>query len=281
VRALVFGASGLLGRALVPELEGRGWDVSPLRRSHVDVANREAVRDLVASWRGDQVVNLAAYTAVDQAEREPERAFAVNRDGAGNVARAARDVGARLLHLSTDYVFDGRRSAPYPPDAHPSPLSVYGRSKLEGEEAVQGEGGHWLLVRTSWLYGAGGPNFVEKVLDRARRGERVEVVDDQRGRPTWTVTLAETLGDLLDGEARGTFHAGDGGDATWWELAREAFRLAGIEGEPERVGSSRFRGGARRPPYSVLDLSATEALLGRPAPHWKESLKAYMEGGTA
>lgn len=279
MRVLVFGAGGLLGSALVPELEARGWEVGGLRSAHVDVTDREGVRHAVAAWRGDVVVNLAAWTDVDGAERTPDRAFAVNRDGAANVARAARDVGARLVHLSTDYVFDGRRSEPYPPDAHPSPLNVYGRSKLEGEEAVRAEGDRWLLVRTSWLYGDGGPNFVQKILARARAGEPLEVVDDQRGRPTWTMSLAGTLADLIAREPRGIFHAADGGDATWWELAAEALRIAEVVAEPGRVGSERFRGGARRPPYSVLDVSATEELLGRPMPPWRESLASYLGGG--
>jgi dTDP-4-dehydrorhamnose reductase len=288
VRILLFGASGLLGRALVPEIEGRGWEVHGLRRSHVDVTDREGVRDVVAPWRGDWVVNLAAYTAVDQAEREPDRAFAVNREGAENVALAARRVGARLLHLSTDYVFDGRRDSPYPPDARASPLNVYGRSKLEGEEAVLGVGGRPLVVRTSWLYGAGGRNFVDVILDRGRRGERVEVVTDQRGRPTWTRSLARTLVLLMRRDAgrveeagpgagpEGILHAADGGDATWWELAREAFRLEGIEPEPVPVESARFRSAARRPGYSVLDTSATVRILGEAPPHWTEALAAYL-----
>jgi dTDP-4-dehydrorhamnose reductase len=293
---LVFGGHGLLGSDLIPVLETRGHRVVAPSRGEADVTDREAVQKAVeAAARGDAasgseaasgtgatsetlawVVNLAAYTAVDGAEREPERAFAVNREGAENVATAARRAGSRLLHLSTDYVFDGRRGAPYPPDAHPSPLNVYGRSKLEGEEAVAGAGGRWLIVRTSWLYGAGGRDFVDGVLERGRKGEPVEVVTDQRGRPTWTRSLARTLTLLIEAEAQGIFHAADGGEASWWEMAAEAFRLEGLEPGPAPVDSARFRSAARRPGYSVLDTSRTEAVLGESPPHWKEALASYL-----
>jgi dTDP-4-dehydrorhamnose reductase len=281
---LVFGGHGLLGTDLIPVLEARGHRVVAPSRDEVDITDRQAVRErveAVARAEADSggltwVVNLAAYTAVDGAEKEPERAFAVNREGAGDVATAARQAGARLLYLSTDYVFDGRRGSPYPPDAHPSPLNVYGRSKLEGEEAVEGVGGRWLVVRTSWLYGAGGRNFVDGILERGRRGEPVEVVTDQQGRPTWTRSLARTLTLLMEADAEGSFHAADGGEATWWELGSEAFRLEGIKPGPVPVGSARFRSAARRPGYSVLDTSRTEALLGESPPHWKEALAAYL-----
>lgn len=281
---LVFGGHGLLGSDLVPVLEARGHRVVAPSRGEADVTDREAVRKAVegaAEAEADSgglawVVNLAAYTAVDGAEREPERAFAVNRDGAGRVARAARRAGVRLLQMSTDYVFDGRRRSPYPPDARPSPLNVYGRSKLEGEEAVEGAGGRWLIVRTSWLYGGGGRNFVDGMLERGRRGERVEVVTDQRGRPTWSRSLARTLALLMEAEAEGILHAADGGEASWWELAREAFRLEGIAPEPLPVESARFRSAARRPVYSVLDTSGTEAIVGEAPPHWTEALAAYL-----
>jgi len=276
MRALILGAEGLLGRDLIAVMEHRGWEVRGLGRSEVDVTDRKRVEEVVGAWGRGWIVNLAAYTDVDGAEGSPDAAFAVNRDGAGIVARAARKAGTRLLHLSTDYVFDGRRSVPYRPDDLPSPLNVYGRSKLEGEEAVAGYGSRPLTVRTSWLYGAGGRDFLDAVLERGRKGEPVKVVSDQRSRPTWARSLASTLSVLMERDAAGVLHAGDGGDASWWELATEAFRLAGLPEGPEAVDSGRFRTAARRPRYSVLDISDTERIVGTPPAHWKESLAGYM-----
>jgi len=278
MRALILGAAGLLGRDLLAVLENRGWEARGVGRSEVDVTDRKRVEEVVGGWGRGWIVNLAAYTDVDGAESSPDVAFAVNRDGAGNVARASREAGVRLLHLSTDYVFDGRRSSPYRTDDLPSPLNVYGRSKLEGEEAVEGSGGRPLVVRTSWLYGEGGRDFLDSVLERGRRGEPVKVVSDQRSRPTWAWSLAGTLSLLMERDAAGIFHAGDGGEASWWELATEAFRLAGLPELPEAVDSSRFRTAARRPRYSVLDISDTERIVGTSPPHWKQSLAGYMGG---
>ncbi|MSR22638.1 MAG: dTDP-4-dehydrorhamnose reductase [Gemmatimonadetes bacterium] len=278
LRVLVTGGDGLVGSALVPELRSRGHEViAPSRRQMDLTGDPTRVHDAVREASPHAVVNLAGYTDVDGAERDTEAAMRVNRDGAGVVAAAAAASGAHFLQLSTDYVFDGRADRPYPPEAALRPLGVYGRSKAEGEERVRGAGGSHLIVRTSWLYGAGGRSFVDAVLRRARRGETLRVVSDQRGAPTWTRSLALGLAELMEEEERGTLHLTDEGEATWHDLAVEALRLAGLDGEVQPISSAAWGAAAPRPAYSVLDLSATRGLLKRPLPHWRESLALYVE----
>jgi dTDP-4-dehydrorhamnose reductase len=280
MRILITGASGLLGRQVTEIARSRGHDVVGLGRAELDVTDAALVAKAVASHSPEAVVHCAAYTAVDRAESEPDRAYAVNRDGARHVAHAAKDAGAVLLYVSTDYVFDGSARRPYRPDDPTGPLSVYGRSKLEGEEAVRGVGGAWIVVRTSWLYG-GGSGFVPAILRRAARGEALRIVDDQRGRPTWAPDAAATLLDLLERGVRGVWHVAGGGDCTWLDLAREAVALAGYGAPIERTSSAEFGAPARRPSYSVLDLEATERLLGRSMVDWRRALEQYVRGDWA
>ncbi len=296
-RALVFGGHGLLGTELLRAMSERGYEVSAPPRSApsgshdrtsaalstppVDVTDRDAVRAAVRAASPEWVVNLAAFTDVNGAESRPDDAFRLNRDAAGWVAEAAADAGARTLHMSTDYVFDGTARDPYAPDARVSPLSTYGRSKAEGEDRVLGAGGAPLVVRTSWMYGRGGPNFVRTILTKARGGGPLRVVDDQRGRPTWTRSLSATLLDLMDRGCEGIFHAADDGDATWFDLATEAVHLAGIDARIDRTTTRPVPGTARRPAYSVLDLGATREAIGREIPSWTESLQRHLQESAA
>jgi dTDP-4-dehydrorhamnose reductase len=275
MRILVTGASGLLGRQVVEIARSRGHDEVGLSRAELDVTDAPLVAKVVASHSPEAVVHCAAYTAVDRAESEPDRAHAVNRDGARHVAQAAKDAGALLLYVSTDYVFDGSARRPYRPNDPTGPLSVYGRSKLEGEEAVQGVGGAWIVVRTSWLYG-GGSGFVPAILRRAARGEALRIVDDQRGRPTWAPHAAAALLEVLERGVRGVWHVAGGGECTWLELATEAVRLAGYPVAVDSISTGEFGAPAQRPAYSVLDLEATERLLGRPMIHWRSALEQYL-----
>jgi dTDP-4-dehydrorhamnose reductase len=275
MRILVTGASGLLGRQVVEIARAGGHDVIGLSHAELDVTDAVLVAKTVAHHASEAVVHCAAYTAVDRAEAEPDRAYAVNRDGARHVAQAASDAGAILLYVSTDYVFDGSARRPYLPDDPTGPLSVYGRSKLEGEEAVRGAGGEWIVVRTSWLYG-GDSGFVPAILRRAARGEALRIVDDQRGRPTWAPDAATGVVELLERGARGVWHVAGGGECTWLELAREAVTLAGYAVPIERTSSAEFGAPAQRPAYSVLDLEATERVLGRPMIPWQDALEEYV-----
>lgn len=271
-RILITGAGGMLAHAVRQEFEQRGHDVAALDRAALDITDQAAVATAVGDVRPHAVVHCAAYTRVDDAEREEDRAFLVNATGAGHVASACRAIGARFVYPSTDYVFDGTATEPYAPADRPNPLGAYGRSKLAGEVAAR-EAGDYLIARTSWLYGAGGRNFVDSMIERARAGERLRVVDDQRGSPTWTGTFARVLADLIEARAPGgVYHIANRGETTWYGLAREAIRLAGIDAELTPVTSDEFRRPAPRPAYSVLDVTATETVIGE-IEGWREALE--------
>ena len=253
----------------------RGVDMVGLTRTQLDITDRPAVVDALGRYGPDFVVNCAAFTGVDQAEGEAAEAFRVNRDGAGIVASGAAAAGARVVHVSTDFVFDGHRRLPYGPDDQPGPLCVYGESKLAGEKAVRGVDG--LVVRTSWLYAATGRNFVTAILRRGSRGEPLQVVDDQTGSPTWVDDAAAAILDLLERDVRGVWHVAGTGEATWLQLAAEALRIRGLDVPVTPVSSDAWGAAATRPRYSVLDVSDTEALLGRRLPHWREALRRCLE----
>ncbi|MBU1741764.1 MAG: dTDP-4-dehydrorhamnose reductase [Proteobacteria bacterium] len=264
--------SGLLGHALTRVFPGAFsfW---------FDVTDLGACRAALGSIRPEVVINAAAYTTVDQAEAEPEAAHAVNEQGAKNLALACRDIGAGLVHLSTDYVFDGLADRPYLESDPPRPLSVYGQSKLAGERAVRKILPKALIVRASWLFGPGKTNFVKKMLDRARAGEPLRVVNDQRGCPTFSLDLAAAIRSLIQGGHQGLFHVAGSGEATWFDLTRAALEAAGLD--PARVEPIKATGldlPARRPAYSVLDCRRYEAATGRTMPPWPESLAAYVRG---
>lgn len=260
------------------EAHARGVSVTALERGRLDVTDAERCRALITSEAPDVVVHCAAYTDVDGAESDEDRALGVNRDGTRNVAAAAAEVGAVLVYPGSDYVFDGRKDGPYLVDDPPAPPGAYGRSKLAGERAVREAGGPHLVVRTSWLYGAGGRNFVDTIRERALDRGEIRVVHDQRSRPTWAASLARTVLDLVATGARGTLHACDSGTASWLELAEAVVEMCGLETGLVPVTTESWGAPAPRPARSVLDLRATEALLGRPLPHWRTSLKTYLEG---
>jgi dTDP-4-dehydrorhamnose reductase len=282
LKIVVTGARGALGTEVAAAADRLGLEVVGLGREDLDVTDAPAVDARIAAESPVWVVHCAAYTDVDRAEEEPEHAMRVNRDGAANVARAAAGRGARTVYVSTDYVFDGEKRSPYSPSDPVGPLSVYGRTKLAGEEAVvravTSRDIAPLIVRTGWLYGAAGRNFVTGILDRAERGEDLRVVDDQRGRPTWARNVAEVVFDLVDGAVDGVWHVADGGEATWLDLAHEALRLRGLDVSVDGVSSEEWGAAAPRPAYSVMELAATERALGRPMMDWREALGRFLAG---
>ncbi len=250
---LVTGARGMLGRDLTARLRDAGAPVTGVGHADLDVCDPAAVRRAVAGH--DVVVNCAAWTAVDDAEAHEQDAAAVNAEGARVLAAAARDAGARIVQISTDYVFDGRATSPYAEDHRLAPVSAYGRTKAAGETAVRDEhpDGH-LVVRTAWLYGAHGPCFPKTIARSARERGALSVVADQHGQPTWTVDVARVVVDLVHGGApAGTYHATSSGQATWLEFARAVVASAGLD--PALVSpttSDAYVRPAPRPAYSVL-----------------------------
>jgi dTDP-4-dehydrorhamnose reductase len=274
----VTGATGMLGQDLQKVLAGR--PVMALGRLDLDVTDACAVTDAVEGH--DYVINCAAYTRVDDAEVHETEAFAVNATGAGNLAAAAARHGSRLVQLSTDYVFDGTATEPYPEDAPRHPVSAYGRTKAEGERlALEYNPGRTFIVRTAWLYGEHGPNFVKTMLRLAAEHETVTVVTDQLGQPTWTLDLATRIVELLDALApTGIYHATNSGRASWYEFAKEVFSVAGLD--PDRVkptSSAQFVRPAPRPAYSVLGQDAWRRAGLAPLRDWKEALAAAAEDG--
>jgi dTDP-4-dehydrorhamnose reductase len=266
---VVTGAAGMLGVDVVEVLRSSGHEVRPLTRADLDV--RDPAACLAAVAGAQAVVNAAAWTDVDGAETQVLAAFAVNAVGAAHVARACAHQGAALVHVSTDYVFDGTATDPYPPDAPIAPINAYGRTKAAGEWAVRSEHPDAHVVRTAWLYGAHGGNFVRTMLRLAQERDSVDVVDDQRGQPTWTRDLAVLLRDLVvEAGPAGLCHGTSSGEATWFDLARETYRLAGLD--PDRVRpttSDRYPRPAPRPQYSVL------ANGGR-MPDWRDGLRRAL-----
>ena len=279
MRILVTGAGGLLGGELARRLPLRGHDVTALDRAALDITDADAVRHVVGAHRPDAVINCAAFAAVDACRTQPDAAFAVNRDGPRHLAEAATDVGARLVHISTDYVFGGdeERRTPYRTHDPVAPVQLYGESKLAGEQAVLGEGDRHLVVRVSWLFGGDRAGFVAPIVKAAREGRPLRLVSDSMSRPTWARTVEDVVLALLDAGASGMWHACDGGETTRLEQAQEALRLAGLTTGIETVTRAELWPDVPRPAYSVLDLSATEALLGRPMTPWTETLRRYLE----
>lgn len=265
---LVTGGGGMLAHALGKVF---GDEVELASREHLDITDTDAVRDAVQGRRA--VINAAAYTAVDRAETHEGEAFAVNAAGAENIARACADASVSLVQVSTDYVFDGRATSPYAEDAPTGPISAYGRTKLAGEQAVLDvHPGGTRILRTAWLYGAAGPSFVATMLAKARAGERVSVVTDQVGQPTWTVDVATRIRDVFDAPA-GVYHATNSGSCSWWDLAVAVYERVGADVTlVDTTVAAAFVRPAPRPAYSVLGDGAA-LVAGLPAMRpWRDAL---------
>jgi dTDP-4-dehydrorhamnose reductase len=280
-KALITGAEGQIGTELQATAPAR-WEVIPCGSDKLDVTRGDAARAVIGRERPAVVLHAAAYTNVDSAERETERAEAVNAAGAANVAAAASEVGARMIYLSTDFVFDGSLGRPYLPEDPARPLGVYGRTKLAGERAALETGS--LVVRTAWVYSAQGRNFVRTMLEQMNGPGPVNVVSDQVGTPTWARPLAQALWQAAgQPELRGIVHWTDAGVASWYDFA------VAIQEEGLAVGlltravpiypvrTAEFPRAARRPPYSVLDKTSGWKALGGPAAHWRANLRCLLE----
>ena len=274
MKLLVTGAQGMLGRAVVDCAVRLGHDVRAASRAELDITDTEATRRALLAGRPAAVINCAAYTDVDGAESDWQGAERVNASGAGHLAAAAAEVGARIVHVSTDYVFDGSKREPWVESDPVAPLGVYGDTKLAGELAVAAANPTHMIVRTAWLFGAGGRNFVDTMLSLAATRDELAVVTDQVGCPTWTGHLAGALVELAERpDDIGVHHIAGAGSCTWNEFALEIFERAGIDCRVLPATSEQFVRPAKRPAYSVLGSERREPLT---LPPWQDGLAAYL-----
>ena len=279
MRVLVTGAKGMLANALLPCLQS-GHEVVGVDLNDFDISQEAAVQKAFRDIRPEFVYHLAAYTDVDGCEANPQLAMQVNADGAGNLARASAEVGAAMLYVSTDYVFDGSGERPWREDDATNPLSVYGKSKLQGELAVIAGLKEHLIARSSWLFGARGKNFVSTILKLAAQKDELRVVSDQRGSPTYTRHLASKLAELVNCKAYGTFHVTGSGSCSWFEFTQEILKLSGFDRVrvvPISTQESARR--APRPAFSVLENRRLADLGFGLLPHWTEGLSDYLKEG--
>jgi dTDP-4-dehydrorhamnose reductase len=288
-RVFIAGEHGQVAQALARAYNLRGDHVTLVGRSSISVTDQRHLLSAVITFNPDLVVNAAAYTAVDKAEDDKEAAFAINRDGAGFVAEAAEAVGAPVIHLSTDYVFDGKKQAPYLETDPANPFNVYGESKLAGEIAVASRTSNHVILRTSWICSPIGHNFVKTMLRLAHDRDEVAVVDDQWGCPTFAADLAAaitSIGDKLvsaDNRSRfrGIYHASGAGETTWCRFAREIMAQSAAKGGPacclRAIASSEYPTRAKRPAYSCLECSKIKRIFEITFPSWEISLQACLD----
>jgi dTDP-4-dehydrorhamnose reductase len=278
MKILVTGAKGMLGRDLVPLLEEAGHQVTATDIDELDITVVPQIEEAVKAAEPDLIINCAAYTQVDKAEEEPKRAFWINEKGSENIALVCRQAGIDLCYLSTDYVFNGEKKGFYTSDDKTEPINVYGASKLAGENAIRKLWDRHYIIRTSWLYGKNGKNFVNTILDLAKKQDEIKVVDDQVGSPTWTVSLSRVMSKIIGTGRYGIFHVTDetDGGISWYRFAQEIMRLARLDCRVVPVRSSEFPRPARRPKNSVLDLSAVKAFFDKEIADWQESLEEFL-----
>jgi len=274
MKAMILGASGLLGKALMREWHGD--EVVGLGSRDVDIRDADKVREVVEEVRPDWIVLAAAYTNVDECESHPDLAFAVNRDGPVHVARAAKRAGAKLLFLSSDYVFDGKKVSPYETVDVRNPQSVYGRSKAEAEVRLLEVLPECCIARTSWLFGTGGKCFPDTILKLAATRRTLDVVNDQRGCPTYSVDLSRAIVELCRNRASGIVHVTNAGDCSWFEFACEIVEGAGLATEVRPVSSQQMARPAPRPAYSVLSSRSLQQ-YGVTLPTWQDALTRYLQ----
>lgn len=286
MRILLIGKDGQLGQELLPLLNPLG-QVTSVGRETLDLSQPEAIVKAATDTKPDVIVNAAAYTAVDKAESEQELAMAINGKAPGVLAETAEKLGASLIHISTDYVFDGTQSHPYRETDATQPLGAYGQSKRAGEEAIQSTQANFAIIRTAWVYGGGGKgNFVKTMLRLGGDREELRVVSDQVGSPTWTWDLAQAITQLipqLNESTRGLYHYTNSGVCSWYDLAVATFEEAEQLGVPLKIQrvfpitTAEYPTPARRPAYSVLSSKKISELLGAPPPHWRQGLRKMLQ----
>lgn len=277
MKILVTGSKGMLAHDLVPILEEVHEVIAP-PEDDLDITVRDKVSRITKETSPDVVINCAAYTKVDKAEEERSRAFLINGTGVQNLALVCHDGGIPLCHISTDYVFDGKKGKPYTPFDNTNPINTYGESKLAGEKYIQWLTNRFYIVRTSWLYGRGGSNFVSTILRIAKEQKMIRVVKDQIGSPTSTVSLSHAIKSLVDSGAYGIHHFTDetNGGISWYDFAKEIIRLSGLKTEVIPITTYEFPRPAKRPIYAVLDTLSLSEITGYTPVNWKDALKAFL-----
>ena len=277
MKVLVAGAGGMLAGDLTTCLSEQGYEILALPHDELDITDLKAVRTAANDFEPGLVINCAAYTKVDEAEKEEPRALMVNGLGVQNICLACQQRDVPLVHFSTDYIFDGAKERPYTIYDEPNPVSVYGRSKLLGERYLLWLLSRFYLIRTSWLFGLHGKNFIETMLELGQREKQISVVKDQKGCPTWSYHLAQAVVELIQTERYGIYHITNSEPTTWYDFAREIFRICEMDVEVLPVTSDQVPRPAIRPQNSVLDQFPIPQVLGRGMPSWREALKEYIE----
>ncbi|MEE8470815.1 MAG: dTDP-4-dehydrorhamnose reductase [Dehalococcoidia bacterium] len=277
MRALVTGSAGMLAKDVIPQLSELGHEVVAPSEKDFDIADLDTVRVAVSRHKPEVIINCAAYTLVDEAETEEHQAVMINGFAVQNLCLVCQERDIPLVHFSTDYVFDGDKEGPYTIYDEPDPASAYGRSKLLGERYVLWLLNKFYLIRTAWLFGHHGRNFIETMLELGQSRKQISVVNDQKGCPTWTRHLAQTVAGLIETRRYGIYHATNSEPTTWFDFAREIFRLANMDVEVLPVTTDQFPRPAKRPRNSVLDPFPLPQVLGRVMPSWREALDEYMQ----
>jgi dTDP-4-dehydrorhamnose reductase len=277
---LITGGMGMLAHAVRALLQRRGVAYAAVDIDTHDLTRRGDVQRLFEEVRPTLVLNCAAYTAVDKCEQEQELCNAVNGDAVGMLAEFCKAGGAKLVHVSTDFVFDGTKRTPYTPEDEPNPVSAYGRSKLLGEQKLREvDPPGWVIARTAWLYGPSGNCFPKTIVNRAREGAPLRVVEDQHGSPTYTFDLAEAMLTLVDHDAHGIWHLTNSGQTSWFGFTKAILEEFGLKTDLSPQTAAEYKRlrpeSANRPAYSVLDNSAYERLAGKPMRQWREGLRDY------
>ncbi len=285
MKAMVIGANGQLGVDLVKSFSASGWEVIPIKHVEVDVRNPQQVTTAISSGTPDVVVNTAAFHKVEECERNPQLAYEVNAVAPMNLARTCREHNSTLIHISTDYVFDGKKQAPYSETDLPSPLNVYGSSKVAGEHLIAYSTERYFIVRTCGLYGVAGSsgkggNFVETMLRKAASGDPIRVVHDQVLTPTFTEDLARGIVQLATTDAYGLYHLSSDGQCSWYEFARAIFELEGLKVSLSPVTTDQFPSPVKRPPYSVMSKQKIKAAGVTAVRPWQEALSQYLRNRT-
>lgn len=277
MKVFVTGVKGQLGFDVVNELNKRGHEAVGVDIDEMDITDKESVNRIIKAAAPDAVIHCAAYTAVDAAEDNEELCRNVNAKGTEYIAGVCRELDIKMMYISTDYVFNGQGTRPWEPDDERAPLNVYGQTKYEGELAIEQNLTKYFTVRIAWVFGVNGKNFIKTMLNLGKTHDKLTVVADQTGSPTYTYDLARLLVDMIETEKYGRYHATNEGECTWYEFACEIFRQAGMDVKVEPVGSDQYPAKAKRPANSRMNKEKLEENGFLPLPSWQDALKRYLE----